>query len=117
MKERYEQFYRYQLDELVVVLADFTCERCGRRAHISYWRWRDGGGYSKPQFMDDVKLCAHHRDGNPENNRRANLICLCRKCHLSAERLNRKFKQVSLLRWISANMEKELCVDAKGGKT
>lgn len=101
MKKRYEQFYGYRLDELVVVLADFTCERCGRRAHNSYWRWREGWGYEKPQFHDDIKLHVHHRDGNPENNRRANLICLCARCHLLAERQNRKFKQVPLLRWLS----------------
>jgi len=100
-KERYEEFYSFRLDELVVVLADFACERCGRRAHNSYWRWREGWGYSKPQLSEDVKLCAHHRDGNPENNRRSNLICLCRKCHLFAERQNSKLKQTTLLRWFS----------------
>lgn len=100
MNDRYEQFYNFRLDEAVIVLADFTCERCGKRAPNSYWRWRDGWGYSKPQLAGDVKLCAHHRDGNPENNHRINLICLCRRCHLTAERQNKRFKQVSLIRWL-----------------
>ena len=110
MREDYEEFYALHLDEFVKVIADFRCERCGRRPANTYWfkhlplKFR--GPYSirgRGGFLSEVKLTVHHRDGNPRNNRLSNLACLCRRCHLSAERLNRKFKQTSLLRWFSVN--------------
>ena len=100
MKEEYKQFYEFQLDKFVMLMADFACERCGRRARNAFWFNRDGWGVPETQFKDDIQLAVHHRDGNPQNNRLANLICLCQRCHLSAERLNRRFKQVTLLKWI-----------------
>lgn len=107
MKSEYEEFYALHLDEFIKVRADMTCERCGRRQdnwhlfrhlnpqHLLY-SIRGNTGY---HFK--VRLAVHHKDGNPENNRLSNLICLCQKCHLFAERQNRKYPQVSLLRWLA----------------
>ena len=33
-----------------------------------------------------IVLTVHHRDGDPTNNRRDNLVALCQRCHLSADR-------------------------------
>jgi len=41
--------------------------------------------------LDDVVLTVHHRDGNPGNNRRSNLIALCARCHLAAHRRARVY--------------------------
>lgn len=103
MKEEYEEFYALYLDEFVKVRADFRCERCGRRPEYAFWfaQQQHFAGLLRGTFPSSkVKLAVHHRDGNPKNNRLSNLICLCQRCHLFAERQNRKFPQVSLLKWL-----------------
>lgn len=106
MKPEYEEFYALHLDEFVKLRADFRCERCGRRPKKHHWfffthrQFYAGDIRGSFSYDDKVKLAVHHKDGNPMNNRLSNLICLCERCHLFAERQNRRYPQVSLLRWI-----------------
>ena len=98
MKPEYREFYEFNLDAYVKIKADFRCERCGRRSEKAFW-------FAKNYPYVEVRgaglgLCVHHHDGNPENNRLVNLTCLCRNCHLFQENLNRRFPQVTLLRWV-----------------
>ncbi len=54
--------------------------------------WRDARGRTTARWPDLVEttrlrltrvvLAAAHLDGNPRNNRRRNLRCLCQRCHL-----------------------------------
>jgi len=46
----------------------------------------------KPAKLTKIVLTVHHRDGQPENNQRGNLIALCQRCHLRADRELRKGK-------------------------
>jgi 5-methylcytosine-specific restriction endonuclease McrA len=46
--------------------AKWKCEECGA-----------------PQSLEKGhRLTVHHKDGNPKNNTRTNLECLCQRCHL-----------------------------------
>jgi 5-methylcytosine-specific restriction endonuclease McrA len=33
-----------------------------------------------------IRLTTHHKDGNPANNNRSNLECLCNRCHLDKQK-------------------------------
>ncbi len=52
----------WQRAQKLVSLEGVTCERCGRPAQDR-----------------------HHIDGNPLNNARENIACLCRRCHMEAD--------------------------------
>lgn len=39
-----------------------------------------------------IVLTVHHRNGDPQNNNHGNLIALCQRCHLQADRELRKGK-------------------------
>lgn len=98
------------------------CERCGR-PHGARVRclpdgrwfdeaakaWRDGSGVPAewPDIVDyarvrttRVVLAACHRDHDPGNNRPANLLALCQRCHMLHDRdeHRRRFRITILLR-------------------
>jgi 5-methylcytosine-specific restriction endonuclease McrA len=54
-----------------------------------FWHLHDQERYRCPgcgRSRDEtVAMHVHHRDGNPANNRRQNLIALCNQCHLHGE--------------------------------
>lgn len=81
------------------------CEGCGRPhgmtvLHLGdgrWWdegaqQWRDGAGKALPKLAPpsislsvrhtQVVLATAHRDYNPTNNKRANLVVLCQRCHM-----------------------------------
>jgi 5-methylcytosine-specific restriction endonuclease McrA len=57
--------------------ASWTCVECG----------------AKQSTKKGSRLTVHHIDGNPRNNNRSNLVCLCQKCHLKKH----KFLQAQYL--------------------
>jgi 5-methylcytosine-specific restriction endonuclease McrA len=56
---------------------NYTCEECGATRNLK----------------TKLRITVHHRDGNPKNNERTNLQCLCNKCHLQKQ----KFLQAGYL--------------------
>ena len=61
---------------------NYTCEVCGTTRNLK----------------SKIRITVHHKDGNPGNNTRSNLECICNKCHLSKQ----KFLQAKYL-----NIKKE----------
>lgn len=55
--------------------AGWRCEWCGARH-----------GEPHPVTGSKVVLTVHHIDGDARNNARSNLVALCQKCHLEADR-------------------------------
>ena len=58
-------------------------------ARDTFWKLHDATRYSCPgcgrSRSETTSMHVHHRDGNPRNHSRDNLIALCRKCHLGGE--------------------------------
>ena len=54
--------------------ANNHCELCG---HLN-------------DFASGHVLTVHHRDGDPGNNARVNLVALCQRCHLSQQAATRR---------------------------
>jgi len=50
----------------VKAAANWCCEECGH----------------PDSYEEDYTLAVHHKDGDPTNNRRENLIALCQRCRL-----------------------------------
>ena len=44
--------------------------------------------------LTKIVLTVHHIDGNPSNCDRSNLIALCQRCHLAADRKLRKARKL-----------------------
>jgi len=63
-----------EISAAVVRRAGNRCELCPAENGKLHWKTK--------AF---VVLTVHHIDGNPENNRRLNLIALCQRCHLRLE--------------------------------
>ncbi len=53
--------------------AGWRCEECGA-----------GNGHPHPVTGSKVVLSVHHINAQPEDNRRDNLVALCRRCHFKA---------------------------------
>jgi len=51
--------------------AGWKCRKCG---HVH-------------EHKSGYVLTTHHKDGNPKNNNKTNLIALCQRCHLQAQRI------------------------------
>lgn len=58
--------------------ANWICEECGRHCY------RPGEKVSNRQFV----LTVHHKDHDPGNCDRENLIALCTPCHLRADAMH-----------------------------
>jgi hypothetical protein len=101
------------------------CQRCGR-PHLTLVRclpdgrwfdeqaatWRDRRGRTArwPDLVEAVRfrvtrvvLAAAHLDGDPTNNRLANLRALCQRCHLLQDRLHHLAQ-----RWITYRKRRAL---------
>lgn len=54
-----------------------------------FWDLHDANRYSCPGCGatrdQTTSMHVHHRDGNPHNHSRENLVALCRSCHLGGE--------------------------------
>lgn len=54
-----------------------------------FWHLHDAGRYRCPgcgRSRDGtLAMHVHHRDGNPTNNNRHNLVALCNQCHLGGQ--------------------------------
>ena len=51
--------------------ANWTCEKCG----------------TKQNKLRGIVITVHHKDGNPMNCNKSNLIALCQKCHLYEQKI------------------------------
>ena len=76
IKEIYGEDWFYIANK-VKAEAQWKCEECN----------------SSRDLRKKIRITVHHRDGNPKNNTRSNLQCLCNKCHLAKQ----KFLQAQYL--------------------
>jgi 5-methylcytosine-specific restriction endonuclease McrA len=49
---------------------NYTCETCGKTK----------------DYLRKIRITVHHIDGNPKNNERSNLQCICNICHLQKQK-------------------------------
>lgn len=90
----------------IVRRANDRCEECGIPNRTVGYRWPTSGGdfqgvpsIDRPTVLavlrhlrgegarlTKIVLTVHHRDGDPTNNRSENLVALCQRCHLRADR-------------------------------
>ena len=69
---------------LVRQRANWKCELCPAEQGKPHWKTKGL-----------VVLTVHHINGDPSDNRRANLIALCQRCHLRLDRAFFKSKTVN----------------------
>jgi 5-methylcytosine-specific restriction endonuclease McrA len=76
IKEIYGEDWHYIANE-VKAKANWTCQECGATRDLKR----------------KIRITVHHEDGDPTNNARWNLKCLCNRCHLKKQ----KFLQAQYL--------------------
>jgi 5-methylcytosine-specific restriction endonuclease McrA len=92
------------ISAMVRAEADYRCEQCRVPNATVGYRRLDGSFAGVPAIdrptvervlrdlrgpvarLTRIVLTVHHRDGDPTNNRRDNLVALCQRCHLAADR-------------------------------
>jgi 5-methylcytosine-specific restriction endonuclease McrA len=102
------------ISRLVILQAEDRCQECRvvNRA-VGYRHPKPGGDFRAVPAIDRpealrvlrdlrgpaarltrIVLTVHHRDGDPTNNARENLVALCQRCHLRADRVLRQAAEV-----------------------
>lgn len=71
--KKYKEFYDLEISDKLKKMLGNRCEFCGVKNYKEVWR--NGK-------LVTIVLTVHHRDGNPKNNQRKNLLLLCQRCHM-----------------------------------
>jgi len=82
----------FDIAETIRAEANWQCEHCGAQGLTpeQYPEWE------RPDLRT-LLLEVHHKDRNPANCARDNLIALCRRCHRAEHRRLRQAAQLELL--------------------
>ena len=88
----YEEFYALGISDKMKQMLGNKCEFCG----VENYSTRVGWNGQKIT----VVLTVHHKDHNPQNNSRDNLLLLCQKCHMKMNFLRLPKEQATVNKFI-----------------
>jgi hypothetical protein len=91
----YEEFYALGISDKMRQMLGNKCEFCGVENHSTRIGWNGE--------KITVVLTVHHKDHNPKNNSRDNLLLLCQKCHMKMNFLRLPKEQATVNKFIKIN--------------